>query len=131
MGVVKVYITAPYPLIATARLLADALRREAIVVTSRWLDGEEGETSAESAAKDLADVAAADVLVAINPPAWANRGTGGRHVELGYAIALFKPILLLGPRTNIFHDLKTVIVADTQPELIEQIRLAVRPEVRT
>ncbi len=31
------------------------------------------------------------------------KGSGGRHVEFGYALAKGKPIVLVGPQRNVFH----------------------------
>lgn len=103
----KVYIAAPFADAPFARLIAQGLRQLAdIECTSRWLTGS-SELNDEWARKDLEDIDAADVLVALNAEAWndpaANKGSGGRHVEFGYALAMGKPILLVGSRSNIFH----------------------------
>src|SRR5678815_1657271 len=82
------------------------------VVTSQWLKAFEG-LSDEYARKDLDDVAAADMLLFVNYEAWKNSGTGGRHVEFGYAIALGRRIVLIGSRSNIFHYLSNVEVYET------------------
>jgi nucleoside 2-deoxyribosyltransferase len=106
----RVYIAAPYPERDAARLLMAELERAGFEVTSTWLR-EEDELADKFARLDLADVDRADVLVAINPPTYLKAGTGGRHVELGYALALHKPIVLVGERSNIFHFLDNVQVA--------------------
>lgn len=69
------------------------------------------------ARQDLADVDAADTLLAFNPVGWENVGTGGRHVEFGYAVARGKQIVLYGVRSNIFHHLSQVRVITTVEEL--------------
>jgi len=108
----KIYIAAPYPQIDSARHMRDDLVARGYVVTARWLD-ERSILNDEWAQNDLADLDAADVLVLINDDEWANRGTGGRHTELGYALALHMPVVLLGSRTQIFHYLKQIrVVAD-------------------
>lgn len=104
----KAYIAAPYE----ERNLAIAVMRElearGVTVTSSWLMVVD-QNDSPTAEKDLADVAEADMLLAINPSSYANKGTGGRHVELGYAIALGKKIVLAGERSNIFHYLDSVL----------------------
>jgi hypothetical protein len=107
--VTSVYITAPFPERDYAIEVMTALEQAGIVVTSRWLKAPD-ELTDEHARKDLDDVAACDVLVVLNPVGWEERGTGGRHVELGYALFAHKPIVLVGPRTNIFHYLSCVTV---------------------
>lgn len=107
----KVYIAAPYPVRERAATMMRVMELKGIEVTSRWLKAPDT-MGDEHARKDLEDVAAADVLLALNPEDWGDKGTGGRHVELGYALALGKPILLVGERTNIFHHLSSIVQVD-------------------
>lgn len=97
-----IYIAAPGPMVHEARALRSLLQASGLAVTSRWLDAIFEDTH-EAAQMDLDDVRQADTLIALNPPSWALKGTGGRHVELGYALALGKRVLLFGARTNVFH----------------------------
>lgn len=107
----RVYLAAPFAMQPQMRLVREALNKHGITVTSRWLDvSADGhnvltiEERRDWAMKDLADVDAADYLVAYNPTSWHNRGQGGRHVELGYAIARGKCIIYVGEeRENLFH----------------------------
>ena len=105
----KVYIAAPYPCRDEAIAIMHKLEAAGHEVTSRWLKSPD-ELADEHARKDLDDVARADVLLAINAEAWENKGTGGRHVEFGYAIALGLRLVLIGRRSNIFHYLSDVHV---------------------
>jgi nucleoside 2-deoxyribosyltransferase len=103
----KVYIAAPFGDLKFAALIAKGLKQTAdIDCTSRWLTAE-SDLSDTWARNDLADIDSADVFVALNAEAWnrpeAQKGSGGRHVELGYALAKGKPIVLVGVRSNIFH----------------------------
>lgn len=108
----KIYIAAPYPYRDEAIQVKNLLEAEGHTITSRWLI-EEDEMCDKDARKDLEDIRAAEALLAINPPEWANRGTGGRHVELGYALALGKIIVLAGARTSMFHFISDVQVLDS------------------
>src|SRR5688572_468644 len=105
----RVYIAAPYPIRDRAIAMMRVFEAHHLEVTSRWLKAPDT-LSDEHAQKDLQDVARADVLVAVNPVSWESSGTGGRHVELGYALALGKPVLLVGERSNIFHHLHAITV---------------------
>jgi nucleoside 2-deoxyribosyltransferase len=117
----KVYIAAPYPERATAVALMHACEAIGIEVTSRWLKAPDALSDA-FAREDIADVTRADMLLAYNPPAYAEKGTGGRHVELGYALALGKKVILVGPRSNIFHYLTDVSQTDAEtPEAIARV----------
>lgn len=117
----KVYIAAPYPVRDRAATMMRVLELRGVEVTSRWLKAPDTMCD-EHARKDLEDVAAADVLLALNPEGWEDKGTGGRHVELGYAIALGKPILLVGERTNIFHYLSSIVQVDEISDFSKHVK---------
>ena len=112
----KVYIAAPYELRDRAISLMQTLERVGHEVTSSWLKGVDRDDHA-TAQKDLDEVAAADMLMLINPGEFRNKGTGGRHVEVGYALALGKRVQVLGVRSNIFHHLDHVTVIDWDNEV--------------
>lgn len=108
----KVYIAAPYQLRADAIRAKHQLQVQGFDVTSTWLTLPDKNSDA-FARQDLDDIAAADAVVALNPPGWENRGTGGRHVEFGYALGLGKHVVLVGVRSNIFHHLTQAHLCDT------------------
>jgi len=113
----RIYIAAPYPIRHQAVEVMNWLEATGHTVTSRWLRGEvEGNTD-ENARKDFDDIASSDALLLINPQDWANVGTGGRHVELGYALAIGITVILLGVRTNVFHHHSNVRVIGMLSEL--------------
>lgn len=120
----------------------DELNNLGLDVQARWLDGahqlasdgraigEGGESSVEGddaeaasirakfAKDDIDDVYGCDMLVAFTEPpgATAGRGRGGRHVELGLAIATGRYVVVVGPRENIFYWLPEVRHFDTWAE---------------
>jgi len=47
---------------------------------------------------------------------------GGKHVELGIALALGKKIMVLGRKENIFHHHKSVIFFETDDKLIDKMK---------
>ncbi len=96
-------------------------------VPARWLDGSHqldvsgtpigdmGELLIESgddakaaalrekfAVEDMADVLSADELIAFTEQPRVSNSRGGRHVELGMALAIGKPVTIVGPRENVF-----------------------------
>lgn len=113
----KIYIAAPYPLREEARRIMILLESAGHHVTSRWIVEDQVGMSHEHATHDLEDVARADLLLAVHQEAWHNRGTGGRHVEFGYALALGIPVVLWGQRTNNFHHLNHVRVIERLEDL--------------
>lgn len=117
----RVYLAARYSRKDELLGYATELAELGIEVTSRWIQGlheippegievDSHEHYQWCAEDDLADLDAADVLVAFTEPEGliAGRGRGGRHVELGYAIAKGKPVLICGHRENVFCHLSEI-----------------------
>jgi nucleoside 2-deoxyribosyltransferase len=111
----KVYLAAKYDLRDEMREHRERLKEVGIEVTSRWLD-EQGsldgnmddkdeEFYSATARVDLEDVLAATFIIFFAEDPRVGVPRGGRHVEFGYALALNKPIAVIGPRENIFHHL--------------------------
>lgn len=102
----KVYLAARYGSQPAMREIAGQMKQCGITVTSRWIWGDyEYLPPFRCAQDDLEDVEEADVLLAFSPREGFNSGSGGRHVELGYALALHKRVLLVGERENVFHSM--------------------------
>lgn len=82
------------------------------VVTARWLEGLDDEgngdfthghdgQAARWAEKDLADIEGSEVVISFTE---GGGGRGGRHVELGYALAdPRRRCILVGPAEHVFH----------------------------
>lgn len=107
----RVYIAADSHLQNDVKALRDELVKLGVEVTSRWIDAkleafnpvteEELRTAAEN---NFSDIERAVFLIAYNPERRHKSGTGGRHVEMGYALARHKYILYVGERLeNVFH----------------------------
>ena len=114
----KVYLAARYSLKNQMVEYAHELRSLDIEVTSRWLEEPHSPTSQigdvsedlmrQYAQIDVEDIHAADTLVFFSVDPTTPTVRGGRHVEFGYALALGKSILVVGPKENIFHFLPSV-----------------------
>lgn len=114
----KVYLASQYCTKDQISKYAAELRENGIEVTSSWLEEphspntQMSELSPEQhtfyALNDLNDVDRSDMLVffSVDPSIAAKRG--GRHVEFGYAIKAGLPILVVGPKENIFHYLPNI-----------------------
>jgi hypothetical protein len=59
---------------------------------------------------DFEDVHAAELLIAFTQPPRTDKGRGGRHIEFGIALGKGMPIIVVGPRENIFCCLPWVTV---------------------
>lgn len=57
---------------------------------------------------DIEDVLAADILIAFTEAPRTSNSRGGRHVELGIALGARIPIVVVGPRENVFCHLPEV-----------------------
>ena len=122
----KIYLAARY----SRRLELCGYREELTAlgfeVTSRWLNGshqlddkgvpisDEGERRFEEmdpsadhlrvhfAQEDMSDVLSAGTLIAFTEEPRSGNSRGGRHVELGIALAAGKRVIIIGPRENMF-----------------------------
>ena len=126
---VAVYIAGRYSRRAEFAEYADALRKTGYIVTSRWLNGEsqrhgvkaaraveEAERSIPEgpgslfAIDDCVDIYNADVFMVFTEATPVigehiedtRQSRGGRHVELGIALVLGMPIVMIGPNENVF-----------------------------
>jgi hypothetical protein len=101
--------------------IRDVLEGLGHFVTSRWIDCHAGkyltsftpehlnsdpEYCSALANYDLEDLRAAETVISFTDT--QGGGKGGRHVEFGYALALNKRVILVGPRENVFHTLSDV-----------------------
>lgn len=111
MSALRVYLAGRYSRRVELAGYADELRSYGLEITSRWLLGNHqaendelhrGAAAERFAAEDVADLDAADVLLAFTEPPRSSSSRGGRHVEFGYALAQGKPILVVGPREHVF-----------------------------
>jgi nucleoside 2-deoxyribosyltransferase len=103
--VLKVYVASHDQ--NTAIIIADAIRDAGHKIVSTWLEEDmtaplTASCRARIAAKDLREIRKADVLVLEAAPVGCHV-PGGKHVELGYALALGKTVLVVGRKENIFH----------------------------
>jgi hypothetical protein len=58
---------------------------------------------------DLEDVRRASICLAFTEPREESKpGRGGRHTELGIALALGLHVMLVGPREHVFHCLPSI-----------------------
>ena len=123
----SVYLAAGYDQQERMRGYRKVLEdRRHIVVTSRWIDVKESNPMQETAIAadevaaasycrmDLDDIDRADVFLMFTD---SPSTSGGRHTELGYALARDKVIFIVGPRENIFQAGEGVIHFATWDDL--------------
>lgn len=126
---IKVYLAACFGRIEEMRGVARWLRSLGYVVTSRWLDDDVDDAdlptaqAAKAASVDMADVLAADVLVAFAERAgFPGAERGGRHVEMGAALATGKAVILVGSPEHIFHHHPSVTVVACKTDMARALR---------
>ena len=112
---------------AAGRKLRDLLTGSGYSVASRWLeiadytslpDDEAGRRIA--ATDDLEDVRDSDILLLRAEPDGAFV-PGGKHVETGVALALGKPVVVLGRPENVFHWHPLVSVVSDEDKLLDKL----------
>lgn len=107
----RIYIAGRFSRRHEFKRLAEALTANGHAVTSRWLYSEDhhadlGENprgAALAAVEDLEDVRGATVCIAFTEEPGARQGRGGRHVEVGAALALGIRLIVVGSPEHIFH----------------------------
>ena len=123
----KIYLAAPYAARDILKEHVPLFEYHGHEITCGWLKGTRplGESSygisevstqeevEAHAQMDLEDVEQADVVVLYTAgyvaeiggldPVAHNLTSGGRHVEVGYALAKGKPVIVIGPLENIFQ----------------------------
>ena len=127
----RVYLAAMYSRREEMQHYAVVLGELGFVVDARWITGQhepmevgiaqvaaadlpcdEGlsvEMMCVAALEDIEDIEAADILVVFTErPDVSGASRGGRHVEYGLALALGTPVVVVGPRENVFHALPEV-----------------------
>ena len=120
----RIYLAARYARRAEMERYAAQLNVSGHTVDARWIvdDGEKAERTC--AIEDFEDIDRADVLIAFTEPPdipdTPGASRGGRHVEFGMAVALKKPVIVVGPRENVFHHLPAVQQLDSWgPEILD------------
>lgn len=103
----KVYLAGSYARRNELFDRAKELVQAGHTVTSRWLKGNDLLPVKEQVAMDLVDLGAADTVLSFTGPE-GQYHSGGRHVELGYAMAMNayggkRRLMLVGWPENIFH----------------------------
>jgi len=102
----KIYVAGSWLRRKELAKKAQRLEDEGIQVTSRWLSSHGDDLPLVQAAKeDLEDIRKADGLLLFTQDKKHGYTTGGRFVELGYAYAKKKTIVIVGPRENVFCHL--------------------------
>lgn len=112
-----IYMAGRYARREELRAAALELEQLGHRVTSRWLFVDssvpKGPLEPHGRATDIArmdfeDLRQADLCLAFTEPPDGPQGRGGRHVEVGIALALGLRVVLVGPREHVFHCLPEI-----------------------
>jgi len=131
---VKVYLASRYSRRLELCRYRDRLDALGFPVTSRWLNGDHQVTDAQLdddgteplstelrrrfALEDWEDLRESDVVMAFTEPPRTSASRGGRHVELGAALAWGKRVYVVGPRENVFCCLPNLDVCSSFEEAL-------------
>lgn len=99
----NIYLSARFGRQEEMKAIREEILDSGHYCTSRWLDEKPGTSERDAALIDLKDIDESDCVVFFTETPDVGYTTGGRHVELGYAIANKKFIYLIGPRENVFY----------------------------
>ena len=114
----KFYIAGRYVNKVKIAAFAEKVRALGFGVTSSWLEEDhspnvemiefDARTLRAMSIKDRDEIAACDEMIFFSELDTLPTARNGRHVEFGMAIAMGKPIHVIGPYENIFHHLPLV-----------------------
>lgn len=126
-----IYLAAAFNRKEEMRAHRYVLQEMGYKVTSNWIDQigldtfgpsgsiEDLHTASDRAIQDLSDILRSDMFFMFTD---TPSTTGGRHTELGIAIALNKLITVIGPRENVFQALATHAWYPSWEEALRAIR---------
>lgn len=137
----RVYLASRFSRLPELLEYKRQLEEVGIEVTSRWLlgghewSGTDDDAlpcfaAARFAAEDLADIEAAEFIVCFTEAPRSGPSRGGRHVEMGFALASAKPIIVVGHRENVFCCLPEIEFASTWEEAYRRLVLAAQRRER-
>jgi hypothetical protein len=126
----RVYLASRYRDFPLMQQWREFLEDNNCTVTSRWINGDheitenanDDKARSRFAVEDVEDILSAQIFICRSDPSFFRSGRGGRHVELGIALACKKVIVLVGQRENVFHYLPQVSVVSTIEEVVEFLR---------
>lgn len=112
---VKVYLAARFSRKQELAEVADRLRTIDLDNIATWVTGAHDYTGvpdehipvqaqAEFAAEDLAEIHRADMVIVFTDEPGQGGSRGGKHFEAGFALALQKPMVIIGPLENVFFS---------------------------
>lgn len=127
----RIYIAAPSEMQDEVKELRSYIEQnDFFKVKSSWIDLDFPSEVAKGfavmqghAELDLVEIEKCNLLIAVNPEEYRHKGTGGRHVELGWALAKKKPSIILGVRSNVFHYHGLIRVCASQQALMMELDL--------
>lgn len=123
----KIYLCSRYQRFPEMQLYAAKLEKLGHTIVSTWINGahqnanDDESAWAQFAAKDMADLSNADCVVAFTEYPDSGYSRGGRHVELGMALAWGKLVWVVGHIENIFCTLPEVNYVKTVGDLLVEI----------
>jgi len=141
MKPLRVYFAGAFARRAGLQALAEELTSSGRVLsTASWLaPGTELDDDARLSEEDLAgwalrnlgDIGSSELLVALTEGPGSPHRRGGRHAEVGAALALQRPVYLWGAPEHVFHRHPLCWTYPDRTDLVAAVlRYATCPEVR-
>lgn len=125
-----IYLAAQFARKPELQHHAAELRRAGITVTSSWLNGAHdvpyerylsNAEQAQYAREDIDDLEASDLLIWFGDQPGEYSGEGGKFVELGYALGMAIPVVVVSHKESIFAHLADVIFCPDWPSALAYV----------
>ena len=114
----KLFVAAAWSRRGEVQRIKGILEDLGFECTNRWQDLSDDYDARESALLNLHDLHRSEILVLLTD---SDSTTGGYHVEFGLCMARRMPIILVGPRQNIYHHLDLVDRVDTVEHIVQML----------
>ena len=116
----KVYLAASFSWYPELIEYDRILRRNGHSCTSGWLYLHDKDQMKRMAEFDIEDINRSEIFVLFSEPK-GEKTRGGKHFETGYAYARGLPIIVVGEKEHIFHELDGVEIVKDWPEALRVI----------
>lgn len=123
----RIYLAASFHRHPELREYAETLAEHGHQSTASWIHVNKDDAVEtfykerwEHAEADLDDICGSEVLICFSETD-GGRARGGKHFEVGYALAIGLMVIIVGTKEIIFHELPTMIVVEFFDEALEII----------
>lgn len=127
--ILRIYLSARWGRRDEMRTHRETLIGMGHEVRSRWLDVEDSTDPQNAAMVDVEDVLDCTAFIGFTETPDVGYTTGGRHVELGIAIARVHHVAIVGPAENVFCSHPRVMRVESLEDAVRRFNERIEAEL--